>query len=180
MANYFFKPEEFKDVPVRRDGINDDFMFNQGPTKGLGKTRFHNYKIAYGQCDLANVRIFKKQISTLKKMLMLARPSKDQIKDIDFLLIVGELFTLVAYGQLILESWDKNDIEDDLIDQIFDFMVRDFSKYALQLYSKTSSTKIQQFFCKRMMKKPIQDERRFNRILNEFAYAKKDSYVMNP
>jgi hypothetical protein len=33
--------------------------------------------------------------------------NKQQIKDIDFLLIVGELFTLVAYGQLILESWAK-------------------------------------------------------------------------
>jgi acyl-CoA dehydrogenase len=180
MANYFFKPAEFDDVLVHRDGVNDDFLFNQGPTKGLGKTRFHDYKIAYGQCDLPNVSIFKKQISTFKKMLMLARPSKNQIKDIDFLLIVGEIFTLVAYGQLILESWDKNDIEDDLIDQIFDFMVRDFSKYALQLYSKTSSTKMQQFFCKRMMKKPIHDERRFERILKDFAYAKKDSYVMNP
>ena len=38
---------------------------------------------------------------------------------------MGELFTLVAYGQLILESWEKNEIEDDLIDQIFDFIVRD-------------------------------------------------------
>ena len=180
MANYFFKPAEFEDVPVRRDGINDDFLFNQGPTKGLSKTRFHNYKIAYGKCDLANVSIFKKQISTFKKMLMLAKPSKDQIKDIDFLLIVGEIFTLVAYGQLILESWNKNEVEDDLVDQIFDFMVRDFSKYALQLYSKTSSTRMQQFFCKRMMKKPKHNERRFIRILNEFAYAKKDSYVMNP
>jgi acyl-CoA dehydrogenase len=179
MANYFFKPADFSDVSVRRDGVNDDFMFNQGPTKGLGKTRFHDYKIAYGKCDLANVELFKKQISTFKKMLMLARPNKDQIKDIDFLLIVGELFTLVAYGQLILESWDKNDIEDDLIDQIFDFMVRDFSKYALQLYSKTSSTRLQQFFCKRMMRKPNKNERLFNCILNEFAYAKKDTYMMN-
>jgi acyl-CoA dehydrogenase len=111
---------------------------------------------------------------------MIARPNKDQIKDIDFLLIVGELFTLVAYGQLILESWDKNDIDDDLVDQIFDFMVRDFSKYALQLYLKTSSTRVQQVFCQLMISKPKKDERRFNRILNEFAYAKKDAYTMNP
>lgn len=180
MANYFFKPEEFDDVPVRRDAANDDFLFNQGATKGLGKTHFHDYKLAYNKCKLSNVNVFKKQVSIFKKMLMIARPNKYQIKDIDFLLIVGELFTLVAYGQLILESWDKNQIEDDLIDQIFDFMVRDFSKYALQLYSKTSSSNLQQMFCKRMMKKPKRDDRRFERILNEFAYAKKDSYVMNP
>lgn len=180
MANYFFKPAKFDDVPVRRDGVNDDFLFNQGATKGLGKTRFHDYNIAYGKCDLPNVNVFKKQISIFKKMLMIARPNKDQIKDIDFLLNVGELFTLVAYGQLILESWELNNIDDDLIDQIFDFMVRDFSKYALQLYSKTSSTKLQQIFCQLMISKPQRDDRRYERVLNEFAYAKKDTYTMNP
>jgi acyl-CoA dehydrogenase len=180
MANYFFKPAKFDDVPVRRDGVNDDFLFQQGPTKGLGKTRFHDYSLIYDKCKLPNVSIFKKQISIFKKMLMLARPNGQQVKDIDFLLIVGELFTLVAYGQLILESWEKNEIDNDLIDQIFDFMVRDFSKYALQLYLKTSSTRIQQVFCQLMISKPNRDERRFERILNEFAYAKKDAYKMNP
>ncbi len=180
MANYFFKPAGFEDVPVRRDGANDTFLFNQGPTKGLGKTRFHDYRLIYNKCELPNVRVFKKQVGIFRKMLMAARPNKQQIKDIDFLLIVGELFTLVAYGQLILESWEKLDIDDDLVDQIFDFMVRDFSKYALQLYSKTSSTKMQQVFCQLMLSKPKQDDRRFNRVLNEFAYAKKDTYVMNP
>jgi len=180
MANYFFKPAKFDDVPVRVDGINDDFLFSQGPTKGLGKTRFHDYRKAYDACDLANVKIFKKQIARFKQMLMVARPNKTQIKDIDFLLIVGELFTLVAYGQLILESWKLNEVDDDLVDQIFDFMVRDFSKFALQLYSKTSSTKIQQLACLRMIEKPQQDDRRYERVLNEFAYAMAGTYVMNP
>lgn len=164
MANYFFKPDKFDDVPVRKDAKNDDFLFHQGPTKGLGKTRFHDYRLIYDKCTLPNVSIFKKQISVFRKMLMLARPNKQQAKDIDFLLIVGELFTLVAYGQLILESWEKNQIEDDLIDQIFDFMVRDFSKFALQLYAKTSSTKVQQIFCQLMLSKPNRDDRRFRRF----------------
>ncbi|NNL56898.1 MAG: acyl-CoA dehydrogenase [Pseudomonadales bacterium] len=180
MANYFFKPASFADVPLRRDAANDDFLFNQGQTKGLGKTRFHDYWLAYDTCRLPNVQIFKKQIGTFKKMLVVAKPNQEQVKDIDFLLIVGELFTLVAYGQLILESWDKNDIADDLMDQIFDFMVRDFSKYALQLFSKTSSTRMQQAFCKWMVRKPKQNQQRFDRVLNEFAYAQKGTYKMNP
>ncbi|MFK8010791.1 MAG: acyl-CoA dehydrogenase family protein [Marinicellaceae bacterium] len=180
MANYFFKPDKFDDIPVSQDSNNDDFLFNQGPTKGLGKTRFHDYKIAYGNCQLGNVKIFRKQISTFKIMLMFARPDKTQIKDIDFLLIVGEIFTLVAYGQLLLESWKLNEIDDDLMDQIFDFMVRDFSKYATQLYSKNSSSKLQQFFCKRMIKKSLNNDKRFNKVLNNFVYANKGSYEMNP
>jgi len=179
MANYFFKPEKFEDVPLRHDTQNDDFLFQQGPTKGLGKTRFHDYRIIYDKCNLPNVSVFKKQVAVFRKLLMLARPNKQQIKDIDFLLIVGELFTLVAYGQLILESWEKKQIDDDLIDQIFDFMVRDFSKYALQLYSKTSSTRVQQVFCQLMISKPNRDDRRFEKILNDYAYAKKGTYQMN-
>jgi len=79
-----------------------------------------------------------------------------------------------------LESWDLNDVDDDLVDQIFDFMVRDFSKFALQLYSKTSSTRIQQVFCQLMISKPERNDRRYERVLNEFAYAMKDTFVMNP
>lgn len=180
MANYFFKPGKFEPIPAMLSGVNDDFLFQQGPTKGLGKTRFHDYRDAYNGCDLANVKIFRKQIARFKNMLMVARPNKAQIKDIDFLLIVGELFTLVAYGQLLLESWKLNDVDDDLMDQIFDFMVRDFSKYALQLYSKTSSTLPQRALCMTMIAKPEPNSRRYQRVLKEFAYAKAGTYQMNP
>jgi acyl-CoA dehydrogenase len=178
MANYFFKPGKFAEVPKRDDAKNDDFLFNQGPTKGLGKIRFHDYKIAYGSCSLPNVKLFKKQINKFKKMLMFARPTKNQAKDIDFLLILGEIFTLVAYGQLILENKKIYNVEDALIDQIFDFMVRDFSKYALQLYSKPQASALQRFFAKRMIKKPVFDKKRYDKIWNEYAYAMKDQYTL--
>ena len=180
MANYFFKPARYDDVPVVDHGINDDFLFRQGPTKGLGKTRFHDYRPIFKRCDLPNVKVFSKQVNAFRQMLMVARPNKEQIKDIDFLLIVGELFTLVAYAQLLLETWELQEVDDDLMDQIFDFMVRDFSKYSLQLYSKPSATSLQEMSCIRMMAKPKRNERRFERVLNEFAYAMQGSYTMNP
>ena len=37
MPNYFFSPGVFPEIPQRRDAANDDFLFRQGPTKGLGK-----------------------------------------------------------------------------------------------------------------------------------------------
>ena len=101
-------------------------------------------------------------------------------KDIDFLLNLGELFTLVAYGQLIIENARIYAIEDDLLDQIFDFMIRDFSKFALQVYSKTSSTEQQMAFCLKMIRKPAVDPERFDRIWREYAYALADAYEMNP
>ena len=92
---------------------------------------------------------------------------------------MGELFTLVAYGQLIIENAKIYEIHDDIIDQIFDFMVRDFSKYALRLYSMTSSTSQQMELYMKMIKKPVVDEERFDRIWNNYVYALKDTYEMN-
>ena len=155
MKNYFFKPGEFPDIPEVIEPRHDTFLFDQGPTRGLGKIRFHDYKPVYDRVDLPNVRIFRKQIRTFKQMLMAARPHREQVKDIDFLLILGELFTLVVYGQLILENAPVHSVDDDVTDQIFDFLVRDFSKFALQLYSKTSSTAPQRLFCRRMIRKPL-------------------------
>ena len=70
-------------------------------------------------------------------MLAQATPSPEQVKDTDFLLTLGEAFTQVVYGQLILENVEVYSIDDDLVDQIFDFMVRDLSGYALKALQPT-------------------------------------------
>lgn len=181
MKNYFFNPQSFPVIPRVTDARNDAFLFAQGTTKGLSKIRFHDYRIAYDQPrygHLPNLKIFKKQIGRFKQLLMLAAPSAEQIKDIDLLLILGELFTLVVYGQLILEN--ALELEDDLLEQIFDFMIRDFSKFALQLYSKTSSTRLQQRLCLRLIAKPVVDAARFQRLWDSRVYALKGQYKMNP
>jgi len=179
MANYFFNPGKFPEIPKRDDTANDDFLFNQGPTRNLGAIQFHDYHLAYDCVDLPNVNIFKAQIEVLRKFLMDATPDKAQSKDIGFLLTLGELFTLVAYGQLLLENAKISTIEDDLVDQIFDVMVRDFSDYALQLYSKPSSSEAQMGLCLKMIKKPVLDREKFNRVFDKYVYALKDIYAMD-
>ncbi len=180
MANYFFKPAEYPIIPTMSARANDDFLFNQGATKGLGKTQFHDYRKVYGKVDLPNVNIFKRQVRLLKLLLLAGKPSKEQAKDFDFLLNLGELFTLVVYGQLILENAEIKGIEDDVVEQIFDFMIRDFSRYALQLGQKSCSTVVQQTICDRMIKRPTVDEERYNRVWENYAYNMKDQYEMNP
>ncbi len=179
MKNYFFQPGTFPEIPEVRQPRHDAFLFDQGPTKGLGKIHFHDYRPVYDRFDLPNVRVFKKQIRTFKRLLMVARPGKKQIQDIDFLLILGELFTLVVYGQLILENAPVHEVDDDVLDRIFDVLVRDFSKFALQLYSKTSSTARQRFFCRRMIRKPIADPARFERVWENHVDSLRGAYRMN-
>jgi acyl-CoA dehydrogenase len=179
MSNYFFNPAEFPTIG-RRDGLeNDDFMFSQGPTKGLGKIQFHDYSSAYNSVDIPNVELFKEQIEAFKDFLIQATPTQEQGMDLDFLLTLGEIFTLVPYGQLILENKHIYSVDDEVIDQIFDVLVRDFSKYALQLYSKTSTTSQQMDLCLRMIRKPVVDPKRFDRVLETHIYSLKGAYKMN-
>ncbi len=180
IANYFFNPGEFPEIPKRDDATDDTFLFNQGATKGLGKIQFHDYNIAYNSVDLPNVNIFKEQIAIFKDFLVHAAPGPEQAKNIDFLLAVGEIFTLVVYGQLLIEKYQIDKFEDDLLEQMFDFMVRDFSRYALQLYSKADTTEKQMEWCMKMIKKPVDDHERFLRFWNEYVYSLKDTYEMNP
>jgi acyl-CoA dehydrogenase len=180
MPNYFFAPAEYPDLPQQNNPVNDDFLFDQGPTRGLGKILFHDYNIAFERYDLPNIDIFKEQVAVLKEFLMMATPDDAQRKDIDFLMALGELFALVVYAQLILENAKIYEMDDALVDQIFDFMLRDFSKFALQLYSKPSSTPEQMAFCQRMIRKANVDEERYQKVWQEHVYALKDIYEMNP
>ncbi len=180
MPNYFFNPKEYAALPRQDSPQNDDFLFNQGPARGLGNIQFHDYNIAFDGCDLPNLNIFKEQVAIFKEFLALATPNEAQRKDIDFLLTLGELFALVVYSQLILENAKVYEIEDALIDQIFDFIVRDFSEFALQLHNKPSSSQQQMDYCTRMLRKPAVDEARFRQIWQEHVYALKDLYEMNP
>ena len=179
MKNYFFAPGKFPTIPSMTEAKNDDFLFDQGPTKGLGKIKFHDYKKVYNSIDLPNIKIFKKQIALLKLFLMIAAPSSVQKKDFDFLLNLGQLFTLVVYGQLIIENSKLNDIDNKLLDQIFSFLVSDFSKYALNIHNKSTSTYKQRVLCKQMMKKPNVNEEQFNEVLEKYVYSQEDTYEMN-
>jgi len=178
MQNYFFNPAEYPAVPRRLDPANDDYLFNQGAARGLGKIRFHDYRPAYEGCTLPNVKIFREQTGLFREFLFKATPDSAQQKDIDFLLAVGEIFTLVVYGQLILENAVLLATDDDVIDQIFDFMVRDMSKFALQLYSKPSSTEAQMGYCMKLIRKAEADEGRYQRVLERYVYSLNGAYEM--
>lgn len=180
MANFLFNPAEFDEVAPQVQAEHDAFLFAQGPTHGLKAIRFHDPHIAYGAFQLPNVEIFKKQMKELKALLASNPPDKQQSRDMDFLLSLGELFTLVVYGQLILETAKLQVVDESLVDQIFDVMVRDFSRHALSLYSTTSTTPEQAEYCLHMIKRPNADPERFARVWEGFVFAQKGAYEMNP
>ena len=179
MENYFFHPADLAPVPRRDDSANDDYLFHQGPARGLGKIRFHDFRPAFGALDLANVRLFREQIAALEQMLLAATPTREQAADIDFLLALGEIFTLVVYAQLLLENAAIYGVGDDLVDQVFDVLVRDFSRFAATLHGKPTTTPAQAEHCLAMVRRPGPDPARYTRVWEE-VFALRDAYTMSP
>jgi acyl-CoA dehydrogenase len=180
MANYLFFPRDYPPVARQDEARDDEFLFQQGPARGLSKIQFHDYAPIFESFHLPNVYIFREQLEEFKLMLAQATPSAEQVKDTDFLLSLGEAFTQIVYGQLILENAQLYNIGTDLLDQIFDFMVRDLSGFALRLYGQPSTSEAQMQFCQRMIRRPAMDQERFDRVWLEGVYPLKDEYEMNP
>jgi acyl-CoA dehydrogenase len=180
MANYLFNPGQHAPVPQRRDAADDDFLFHQGPAKGLGKIQFDDWRASYAPfAEVPNVARFMEQAEGLSTLLSTAPPSEEQQRELGFLLTLGELFTLVPYGQLILEQAALTGIDADTIDAIFDVLVRDFSGYAVTLHGHSSSSDAQQAWALDHVRKPVGDTDRFGRVWDQVE-RHAGAYEMRP
>ena len=146
----------------------------------MGKIQFHDLNPAFECWDLPNVNLFQEQIQVFKEFLMMATPDDVQQKDVDFLLAMGEIFSLIVYCQLFLENATIYNLETDLINQVFDVMVRDFSRYALELHNKTSSSPKQMEICTQMLRKPVPDADQYRQVWEEHVHSLNGAYEMNP
>jgi acyl-CoA dehydrogenase len=180
MPNYFFNPADYAPMPRRSDARNDDFLFDQGPARGLGKIRFHDYVPIFAGWNLPNVGGFSEQIAALRQLLAEATPDEGQRRDTDFLMAIGELFVLVVHAQLVLENARIYGVSADVVDQIFDVFVRDFSTFAIQLHGKPATTEAQVAGCLQMIRKPTVDRARTERVWKDHVLILKDAYEMNP
>jgi acyl-CoA dehydrogenase len=180
MPNYMFNPAEYPEIPTRDDPADDTFFWNQGPTRGAGKVQFDDWTPVYeNHASIPNVALFCHQAKAFKTLLASAAPDAEQQQDLDFMLNVGHLFSLIVYGQLILEQAALTGLDDDIIDQIFDFQIRDFSAYAVALHGKPSSTQAQQDWAISSIRKPVPDAERFDRVWQRVK-AYDGAYEMRP
>lgn len=170
MPNYLFNPAEYPDVGTRDDAADDGFFWNQGPTRGAAKVQFQDWTPVYTEhSDIPNVALFLEQALAFRDLLASAGPDDAQREDLDFLLTVGHIFELVVYGQLILEQADIVGLDRDLVEQIFDFQIRDFSRHAVALHGKSSATTDQQERALETIRRPVVDAARFDRVWQKVA-----------
>ncbi|MBM4354175.1 MAG: acyl-CoA dehydrogenase [Deltaproteobacteria bacterium] len=179
MANYLFRPGRFPEIPEVRAARHDEFLFNQGAARGLGKVQFHDPNPVFASWDVPNVAIFREQITAFKKALLGAPATPEQMQDVDFMLSVGEIFTTIVYGQLVLESARLHGIGNDLVDRIFDCLVRDVSKFATDFITKPAATDAQVELGQKVIRRPMREAESTDRVWQE-VLALKDAYEMNP
>jgi acyl-CoA dehydrogenase len=180
MPNYMLNPADSPEIGTRNDPADDVFFWAQGPARGASKVQFADWATVYERhVKIPNVAVFYEQARALKELLITAAPDPDQMKDLDFLLVVGHLFTLIVYGQLILEQADLIGLDADLVDQIFEVQIRDFSQYAVALHGKSSSTTAQQDWAMAAVRRPLTDSHRFDRVW-EKVRAYDGAYEMRP
>ncbi|MDA8440935.1 MAG: acyl-CoA dehydrogenase [Peptococcaceae bacterium] len=156
MENYFFDPVDYPEIAQRNDPADDAYLFLQKTGK-LATIKFPDYRKAYDGMESPNVTVFKKQLELFREFLFNAAPDTTQRKNIDYMLALGEMFTLIVYAQLIIENCRIYNISLDLMDFIFNCLVRDFSQYALSQISNHVNSQSQEKYLTEMVQKPILD-----------------------
>ena len=179
LPQYLFGAAALQAPAQRRDAADDAFLFAQGPTRGLGKIEFPDWRPVFDAFgEVPNVAIFREQAESLVTLVQEAQLTPDQLSaDLDFQQSLAQLFTLLPYGQLILEQAQIDGTPEDVVDLVFETLVRDFSATAIELHGKASSTEAQQRWALDNVRKPAIDEERSDRIYTEVR-ALAGAYVM--
>jgi acyl-CoA dehydrogenase len=179
LPQYLFGSAELDPPPVSKDAADDAFLFDQGPTRGLGKIAFPDWRPVFEAfATVPNVALFRDQAQGLVTLVEDAPLTGEQMSgDLDFQQSLSQLFTLVPYGQLILEQAQLDETPHDIVDLVFETLVRDFSATAIELHGKDSSTDAQQRWALGSVRKPVIDRERGDRVYAEVR-ALAGAYVM--
>ena len=175
--------QEYPAVPVRQDAGDDAYLFHQGPAKGLGSIGFGDWRPAFDRFGhLPNVAVFREQIDAFTQLVLTAPPTEAQQKDLDYLQILGQLFSQIVYSQLILESAalalddgetrpgsvsDLSDLTEAHLDRIFAVFVQDMADQAVALHGQASATDAQSTAALTIVRKPRIDAGAEDRFVNE-------------
>ncbi|MFH8336548.1 acyl-CoA dehydrogenase family protein [Streptomyces sp. AM6-12] len=180
LRNHLLDPAEYPAVPTRHDAADDDFLFRQGPARGLGAVRFHDWRPAFdAYAHLPNVSRLREQADALCAFVATAAPDAEQSRDLDLVLAVGHLFALVVHGQLVLEQAALTGLDTDVLDELFAVLVRDFSAQAVELHGKDSATEAQREWALAAIRRPVPDQARTDRVWQRVE-ALSGSYEMAP
>nr|WP_205712405.1 acyl-CoA dehydrogenase [Euzebya rosea] len=174
---YLFNPQPQPAVVRDTTPRDDAFLFDQGPARGLSRITFHSFADELASWDLPNVAVFTEQVEAFRQLLMAAPASTEQFEDLDLMMTLGSLFSLVPYAHLVLEQARATDVSPDLVDQIFSFLVRDLSGLAVQLNGREGATAEQAEGALALVRRPASDDDRYDRVWKR-VHGQSGAYAM--
>lgn len=176
---YLFEKKPASKVPHITEPKSDDFLFAQGATtKATRNVALGDYEEVYSKFNTPNLDIFKSQIKLFVDLIKELELSKEDTTDIDLMLSIGELLTLIIYGQLILEYAEFDKTDNDTLDMIFHVFIRDFSRFATDLAGKEKISETKSKFCLKLIKKAHYDQSQIDSFYQKSVLSLKDSYRM--
>jgi acyl-CoA dehydrogenase len=182
------------EVPVRQDAADDAYLFMQGPASGLGKIQFNDPRPTFERFEhLPNVKLFVDQAAALWDLVLNAPPTAEQQKDLDFLQVLGQLFTQVVYAQLIMENTalaldgeprpgsvsDLSDLTEAHLDRICAVFIQDMAEQAVALHGQPSATEHQRQLVMKIVQHPVIDPAAEQAFVAE-ALGYDGAYVLQP
>lgn len=177
--SYLLGDTSFPEPDIQKEPTDYSNLFNQ--TFGnLRHIEFPDCTLAYQSTELPNVKVFKEQLELLQLFFREMPPGKEKSKNLAHMYNLGEMFTLVPYAQLILESSRHHKIDDTLLNKIFGYLVGDFSAYALKQITLQNNEKEQDELLYQMLKRPVNDEDEFKVIWKEHVEVLDGAYEMTP
>ena len=162
MVNYMLRPtDRCPAVPARRDAGEDAFVLHPAPPPSYRELRFQDWRAAYRDFGgLANVALLAEQAEGLAALLAVAPLSAAQRQDLDYLDALRAMFTVVVYGQLVLEQARLSGTDVGMVDQAFEGLVADFSGHAVTFHGQPLAEPAQRKLALDHVRRPQADARR--------------------
>jgi acyl-CoA dehydrogenase len=105
--------------------------------------------------------------------------SDEQRGNMDYMLAVGKMFTLIVYAQLIAENCKLKTVDSVVTDQVFSVMVRDFAELAFSQLANFKNSIQQEKVLRDMLKTPNIDAQIEQSLWDNFVAPLNGAYIMN-
>lgn len=94
------------------------------------------------------------------------------------MLDAGQAFALIAYAELLLEACRLHAVPGDVVDSMFELLVSDFAGFALAMVVSHPCTPDQERHYRGMLRKPVLDAARRERLWAEHVLPLCGTYTM--
>ncbi len=179
IQNYFFDNKEFPELQAGAYAKDDTNVLHEQRFGKMSEIAFDDYRKPYKGVEIENVQHFAKLIEIYKEMVINAPVEEKNLKDMDYMLNIAQIFAEIAYAQLVLEQAKLSDLHDDVINEIFKHLSLDINKFALEQLNAHENTDAQnEYLTKLALARPVIDKAKSVEFFKTYVRPLDGAYIM--